>query len=131
VPQRLARAKRHAPLGGDRRGERLDGHRAVSRGRGSPPYPSRRNSGGRPMRLVRLVGLIAVGWGAALAAPDARADAASDAVDQGAVKEKRGDLDGAIADYTRAIALNPRYSIAYYDRGVVHGKKGELEAALA
>lgn len=37
----------------------------------------------------------------------------------------------AIADYTQAIRLNPNYVAAYYRRGVLHAKQGDLPAALA
>jgi tetratricopeptide (TPR) repeat protein len=34
-----------------------------------------------------------------------------------------GKYDQAIADYTKAIELNPKFNTAYYDRGVIHYKK--------
>ena len=47
-------------------------------------------------------------------------------------KEKaKGDLDGAIADYNRAIELNPKYASAYYNRGNAKEAKGDLDGAIA
>ncbi|MDP7036000.1 MAG: tetratricopeptide repeat protein, partial [Planctomycetota bacterium] len=39
--------------------------------------------------------------------------------------------EGAVEDYTRAIALNPRYAEAYVNRGNKYGSQGNLRAALA
>jgi tetratricopeptide (TPR) repeat protein len=38
---------------------------------------------------------------------------------------------GAIADYTQAIALDPKYAPAYYNRGLAWEKKNDLPEALA
>lgn len=43
----------------------------------------------------------------------------------------KGDLDGAIADLSQAISLNPRYAAAYRDRGNVKRKKGDINGANA
>jgi tetratricopeptide (TPR) repeat protein len=42
-----------------------------------------------------------------------------------------GDLDGAIADYTQAIALSPEFVEAYANRGVCRERKGDLAGAKA
>lgn len=47
--------------------------------------------------------------------------------DRGLAKEERKEYKGAIAAYTKAIGLNPRYSEAYSGRGFV---KGELKDDL-
>ena len=44
---------------------------------------------------------------------------------------KQGDLDRAIADCTEAFRLDPKYAIAYYNRGVVNERKGDGIAAKA
>jgi tetratricopeptide (TPR) repeat protein len=51
--------------------------------------------------------------------------------DLGLAKEKKGDLDGAMADYNQAIQLNPKYSAAYDNRGNVKRKKGDVNPANA
>src|ERR1700730_257404 len=38
-------------------------------------------------------------------------------VSRGVEYEAKGDLDHAIADYNEVIALDPKYAIAFYDRG--------------
>jgi tetratricopeptide (TPR) repeat protein len=48
----------------------------------------------------------------------------------GIAKKANGDLDGAIADYTKAIELNPRYAAAYVNRGVARKTKGDLDRAM-
>lgn len=40
-----------------------------------------------------------------------------DLVDEGNTKAAKGDLDGAITDYTKAIDLNRSNTVAYCDRG--------------
>lgn len=43
---------------------------------------------------------------------------------------REGDLEGALADYTKAIARNPRNADAYYQRSIVRGSLGDPEGAL-
>jgi tetratricopeptide (TPR) repeat protein len=43
----------------------------------------------------------------------------------------KGDFDSAIADYTKAIALNPKLAAAYDRRGFAYYKLARYEAALA
>jgi tetratricopeptide (TPR) repeat protein len=42
-----------------------------------------------------------------------------------------GDLDGAIADFTKAVEINPRYTEAYVWRGLARDYKGDHDGALA
>ena len=41
------------------------------------------------------------------------------------------DYDGAIADFTKAIELDPKYATAYYNRGSAYDDKGEKGIAEA
>lgn len=53
-------------------------------------------------------------------------------VARGSVKAiSRGDLDGAMADFNRAIRLNPANSGAFYGRATVRRDRQELDLALA
>ena len=51
--------------------------------------------------------------------------------ERGIAKGVQGDVDGAIADFTRAIELNPKYSTAYTNRGLAKKNKGDLDGAIA
>src|SRR5439155_26586183 len=50
---------------------------------------------------------------------------------RGLAKEAKGDHDGAIADYNRAIELNPKHASAYNNRGIAKQAKGDLDGAIA
>ena len=43
----------------------------------------------------------------------------------------KGELDRAIADYSEAIRLDPRYADAYYNRAIAFKAKGDLDRAIA
>lgn len=43
----------------------------------------------------------------------------------------KGDYDRALADYDRAIALNPEYADAYDNRGIAYRRKGDYDRAIA
>jgi len=45
--------------------------------------------------------------------------------------KNRGDIDGAIADYTESIRLNPKESSAYFNRAFAREAKGDLDGAIA
>ena len=47
------------------------------------------------------------------------------------VAYRNGDLKLALADFNRAIALNPTFIIAYINRGIVLYRMGKLDLALA
>ena len=51
--------------------------------------------------------------------------------ERGIAKGVQGDVDGAIADFTRAIELYPKYSTAYTNRGLAKKNKGDLNGAIA
>ena len=50
---------------------------------------------------------------------------------RGNAREAKGDLDGAIAEYTRAIELDPRYADAYLNRANTQADKGDMGHAIA
>ncbi|MGI8821285.1 MAG: tetratricopeptide repeat protein [Chthoniobacterales bacterium] len=58
------------------------------------------------------------------------AAAAIAAFNRGKAKAEKGDLDGAIADYDRAIQLNPKDAAIYNNRGLAKQEKGDLDAAI-
>ncbi len=50
---------------------------------------------------------------------------------RGGAYQGRGDSEDAIADYTKAIEINPRYADAYAGRGIVYQAKGETDSAIS
>src|SRR5260221_591619 len=79
--------------------------------------------------------------GQAAPTPVKLADSSPDALtfnQSGSEKYAKGDLDAAIsdlaqalADYTRAIKLNPNDDQAYYNRAIARNDKGDADGALA
>ncbi len=50
---------------------------------------------------------------------------------QGVVKFKSGDNYGAISDYNRALAIDPKYGESYVNRGIAKFKLGNIAAAVS
>jgi tetratricopeptide (TPR) repeat protein len=50
---------------------------------------------------------------------------------RGVELKRKGDIDGAIADYTRAIALNSKDLFAFNNRANTRRDKGDLDGAIA
>ncbi len=50
---------------------------------------------------------------------------------RGNAYQEKGEVDRAIADFEKVIALNPKDAAAYNNRGVVYGMKGEVDRAIA
>jgi tetratricopeptide (TPR) repeat protein len=46
-------------------------------------------------------------------------------------KSQAGDAEGAIADFTRAIALDGKCELAYRNRGFIKGSMGDYQGAIA
>jgi tetratricopeptide (TPR) repeat protein len=55
----------------------------------------------------------------------------SNLVNRGIEKAKNGDLDGALADFNRAIELNPKDDVAYYNRAQAKRLKKNAGGAVA
>ena len=91
-----------------------------------------------------LTGLVVVFAGASAIASRSYADPLSfyDAVvahnptnalmhnNRGNVKLSRGDLGGAIADFTQAVTLDPTLAVAHYNCGNAYGSQGDLRSAI-
>lgn len=86
--------------------------------------------------LVGVVGfslLMAHGHGqdgGAAGAPPSGTDARS-YVNYGVATGSKGDLNGAIAAFNKAIAIDPKYAPAYYNRGFANALANNLDAAIA
>jgi tetratricopeptide (TPR) repeat protein len=68
---------------------------------------------------------------AASSAVQASEESDGDLVNRGIEKGKQGDLDGAIADFDRAIELNPKDDAPYYNRAQAKRLKKDAAGAIA
>jgi len=62
---------------------------------------------------------------------DRKSREAAEQYNRGLKRHQAGDIAGAIADYTRAIQLDPKYADAYNNRGVAYMTQKDYAAALA
>jgi tetratricopeptide (TPR) repeat protein len=89
------------------------------------------------MRSLVIAVLTIAAIGIAFSEHQARAAAAPDAaksreaLGSGLQKDSAGDINGAIDDYTRAIELDPKNTLAYVRRGMAYDTLGELEKEIA
>ena len=44
---------------------------------------------------------------------------------------QEGDVDRAIADYDKVVAIMPHYADVYYNRGIAYGMKGDISRAIS
>jgi len=77
-----------------------------------------------PVTIVALIGtIIAVGV--------CGFKEAKDYYNRGVARFEKGETDGAISDFTKAIKKRPRYGMAYYYRGMAYFHKDEYDQAIA
>ena len=83
--------------------------------------------------LGKMAALRAILLAVSLALPVAAMgqSTAADYYNRAHAKKAKGDLDGALADYTRALELDPKLADACNNRGCVKQAKGDLDGALA
>lgn len=82
-------------------------------------------------RLVWIVLAVVILVGGALGWFFLRPPSAETLFQRGTVKLQRGDLDGAIADLTRALERNPSLREVQYQRALAYCGKGDWEAACS
>ncbi len=63
--------------------------------------------------------------------PESVQETVSALLDHGGDCLDKGKYDDAIADYDKAIEINPNVAIAYTNRGLAYGRKGEVDRAIA
>jgi tetratricopeptide (TPR) repeat protein len=63
--------------------------------------------------------------------PESVQETVSALLDHGGDCLDKGKYDDAIADYDKAIALDPNVAIAYTNRGLAYGQKREVDRAIA
>jgi tetratricopeptide (TPR) repeat protein len=82
------------------------------------------NSGVIKVVLVALIGTM-------ITAGVCGCKEAKEYYDRGMARYEKGEIDGAISDFTKAIKKNPRFGMAYYYRGMANLRKGENDKAIA
>ena len=83
---------------------------------------------GKPF-LVGLAPAVGIGTGL-MTTQIAYAQSAEDWLNSGMQKASRGNLQGAIADYTQAIIINPMHALAYYNRGNTKAHLKDWQGAI-
>ena len=82
------------------------------------------NSGVIKVVLVALIGTM-------ITAGVCGCKEAKEYYDRGMARYEKGEIDGAISDFTKAIKKNPRFGMAYYYRGMANLRKSENDQAIA
>ncbi len=80
--------------------------------------------------FVRQAKTVGINLPISLPATVAKAPTGDEYYIQGGQKEIKGDLKGAIADYNKAIEVNPQYAQAYNDRGIARFKLGDKQGSI-
>ena len=81
----------------------------------------------RLWRMIFIAGLLAL----SVSAPLFAQQNADEAFELGRYHMQVGDLDKAVYYFTRAIQINPSFSQAYNNRGVVYQAKGYYDQAIS
>ena len=84
---------------------------------------------GRPL-LVGLAPAIGIGAGL-LSMQTAQAQTIMSLYESGSEKFQKGDYEGAISDYNKAIEINPRDADVYYKRGNAKSELKDYQGAIA
>jgi len=78
-----------------------------------------------------FLGFVVVLLGCLVTAANLKAEDAAGYINRGIACYEKGEYDKAIADFTEAIRLDPKYESAYLNRGIVWGVKGQNDKAIA
>jgi len=62
---------------------------------------------------------------------ESRENRATAYTNRGLAYYDKGEVERAIADFDKAIALNPKDAIAYTNRGLAYSEKGDYDSAIA
>ena len=80
----------------------------------------------RTIAIAAALSVLALGSPLVIASANPLAD---NLFNSGVDKYKQGDYQGAIADFTKALEINPQYTNAYANRGVSKYFLGDLKGA--
>ena len=78
----------------------------------------------RPITIVALIGIIII-------VGVCGCKEAKEYYNRGVARFEKGETDGAISDFTKAIKKRPRYGMAYYYRAMAYLRKKEYDKAIA
>ena len=81
------------------------------------------------MRHFSLLILLLLSLSATVAYGQATPSSAEDYFNRGTARYGKGDLDAAIADFTKAIEFNPQVAMSYANRGMAKLEQGKYAEA--